>query len=284
MELWLTERESDSVAMRFRVREVLHTEESAHQRIAILELEALGRTLVLGDEIQVTERDSFIYHEMLAHVPLTAHPRPERVLIVGGGDLGLAAEVLKHPEVRQVDLVEIDARVLEVSRRWLAGAEQTASDPRVRLVVDDGARFVASVHSLYDVVLVDAPDPLGPAVPLFGAEFYRSVREALRNGGMVAAQSGGAWFQQEVTARLLAHAAAAFPRVAVYTASVPSYSIGPWTFLVGSLGPDPARPDELRARRLDTRYYTPELHRAAFALAPFIRQALEQRSGVRLSG
>lgn len=282
MGLWFTAPEGGSVLLRFQIRQVLHQERSEYQEIAVIELASMGRALVLGDELQVTERDGFIYHEMLAHVPLLAHPHPAWVLIVGGGDLGLLQEVLKHAEVEHVDLVEIDRRVLEVSRRWLPGADEAARDPRVRLVVEDGARFVTDVQEAYDVILVDAPDPVGPAAPLWGREFYRSLRQAVRPGGMVAAQAGGLWFQRELAVRLLTAAAALFPRVAVYTASVPSYSIGPWTFLVASLGANPTQPDEARASRLSTRCYTSAVHRAAFVLPPFARQALEQEAAVQL--
>ena len=273
-ELWFTETETPSVQMRFRVREVLYQKRSRYQEIMVMELEQLGRALALDGAIQVTDQDSFVYHEMLAHVPLCAHPHPSRVLIVGGGDLGLLAEVLKHPEVARVQLVEIDPEVLEVCQRFWPHARQAVRDPRVELVVEDGAVFVRAVREAFDVILVDAPDPGGVAMPLFTEEFYRDLRQALRPGGMVAAQSGGVWFQREVTARLVQHARAAFPRAEVYVASVPSYSIGPWSFVVASTGPDPQVPDGRRAGRLATRYYTEEVHRAAFALPAFLRQEL----------
>ena len=266
VELWFTETETPSVQMRFKVREVLYRQRSAYQDIVVLEFEDLGRALVLDGAIQFTEADGFVYHEMLAHVPLCAHPNPSRVLIVGGGDLGLLAEVLKHPEVQQVDLVEIDAQVVEVCQRFWPHARQAAQDPRVRLVVADASVHVKAVREAYDVVLVDAPDPGGPAIPLFSEGFYRDLKEVLRPEGLLAAQSGGLWFQRELTAQLVRHAAAIFPKAAVYLASVPSYSIGPWTFLAASKGPDPATPHGQRAAQLKTRYYTAAIHRAAFAL------------------
>lgn len=281
MELWFTETETASVQMRFKVREVLYRQRSPYQDIVVLEFEGLGRALVLDGAIQFTEADGFVYHEMLAHVPLCAHPNPARVLIVGGGDLGLLAEVLKHPEVQRVELVEIDAQVLEVCQRFWPDARQAAQDPRVRLVVADASVHVKAAGDAYDVVLVDAPDPGGPAVPLFSEEFYRDLRRVLRPGGLLAAQSGGLWFQRELTGQLLRHAAAHFPKAAVYLASVPSYSIGPWTFLAASTGPDPATPHEGRAARLKTRYYTAGVHRAAFALPAWVAEELGAGSGTR---
>ena len=274
MELWFTEKETAAVEMRFRVREVLHRQRSAYQEIVVLELEELGRALVLDGAIQFTDADGFVYHEMLAHVPLCAHPRPARVMIGGGGDLGLLAEVLKHPEVERVDLVEIDPAVVEVCRRFWPYARQAAEDPRVRLVAADAAEHVRASPEAYDVVLVDAPDPVGPAMPLYSLTFYQDLRRALHPGGLVAAQSGGVWFQRDLTVRLAGYARAVFPLVAVYLASVPSYSIAPWTFLAASLGPDPRQGDATRAARLPTRHYHAGLHSAAFGLPAWLAREL----------
>ncbi|MEW6046535.1 MAG: polyamine aminopropyltransferase [Bacillota bacterium] len=278
MDLWFIEREDDTVHMRFRVRQVLHQERSAYQEIVVAELDAMGRALILDDAIQVTERDAFIYHEMLVHVPLCAHPAPRRVLIIGGGDLGAAFEVARHAEVTEIDLVELDQRVVEVSAEHFSWARQVLRDPRLRIRFQDGARFVGQPGPPYDVILADAPDPVGPAEVLFGEPFYEAVRRRLRPGGVFVTQSGSMWFQPHLWGRVGRTLARVFGHVHLYLASVPTYSIGPWTFTGASLGPDLRIPQAARAARLKTRHYSPELHRAAFSLPPFIRERLEREA------
>ncbi len=275
MELWLLQDEDANVQMRFRVLQVLHRERSAYQEIAVMDLGSMGRTLVLDDAIQVTERDAFVYHEMLVHVPLCAHPRPRRVLVVGGGDLGAVAEIVQHDDVERIDLVEIDARVVELSRTYLPWAERAARDPRLTIHYGDGFAFLQAEGPRYDVIIVDAPDPVGPGVVLFDAPFYEAVRRRLDAGGVMVTQSGSVWFQSELLTGVRRRLAERFGRAWVYWAGVPSYSIGPWTFTGVSLGSDLSRPDPVRAARLTTRYYSPEVHRAAFHLPPFLRERLD---------
>lgn len=276
MDLWLVEREDDNVHMRFRVRRVLHHERSAYQEIAIVELEAMGRALVLDNAIQVTERDAFVYHEMLVHVPLCAHPDPRRVLVIGGGDLGAAMEIAKHDEVTRIDLVEIDRRVVELSQAYLPWAQEAARDPRLHLHFEDGFAFLQAPGPSYDVILADAPDPVGPGVVLFDEPFYAAARRRLNPGGVLVTQSGSVWFQGDLTSRIHRLLSQAFGSAHVYLASVPTYSIGPWTFTGASLGPDLTTPDAARARRLQTRYYTPEVHQAAFRLPRFVGERLQR--------
>ncbi|WP_324715597.1 polyamine aminopropyltransferase [Carboxydochorda subterranea] len=276
MQAWLVEREDAATRVQFRVRRVLHRERSPYQTISVVELESMGRALVLDDAIQVTERDAFVYHEMLVHVPACAHPRPRRVLVVGGGDGGTLLELARHPEVERIDLVEIDRRVVEVSRRFLPWAEAAFSDPRLTLHYADGARFLERPPSRFDLILVDAPDPVGPGEALFGDAFYEAALRALQPGGMLVTQSGSIWFQSPLLAAINRRLARWFGRVHTYLASVPTYSIGPWSFTVGSSGPDPRAVDAARARRLATRYYTAEVHRAAFVLPRFVQQQLDE--------
>lgn len=275
MDLWLFQDEDPHVQMRFRVRQVLHRERSAYQEIAILDLESMGRALVLDDAIQVTERDAFVYHEMLVHVPLCAHPRPSRVLVVGGGDLGAVAEIVRHDDVQQIDLVEIDRRVVELSLAYLPWAKPASRDRRLTIHYADGFAFLQGDGPAYDVIVADAPDPVGPGAVLFEPPFYQAARRRLNPGGIMVTQSGSVWSQPDLVRRTHRLMAEHFGSARVYWASVPSYSIGPWSFTAASLGPDLARPDLRRARRLATRYYSAEVHEAAFRLPPFVREPLE---------
>lgn len=274
MNTWFTEDQTKNLRISLRVRSILHKERSAYQEIAVYETEEFGRLLTLDDVIMTTEKDEFVYHEMLSHPALCAHPRPRQVLVVGGGDGGIVREVLKHPSVERVVLAEIDERVIEVSKRYLPTIASALDDPRVDIQVGDGIAYVADHPDAFDVILVDSTDPIGPAVGLFGESFYRSVRRALGEGGLFAAQTESPWFNQELLERIHHTLREIFPVSRLYWAAVPTYPGGFWTFSVGSLGPDLDTFDEARAAALDTKYYSPEMHRAALALPPFVRRVL----------
>ncbi|MBX6377882.1 MAG: polyamine aminopropyltransferase [Clostridia bacterium] len=269
MELWFTEDQTDHLRLSVRVREVLHRARSPYQAVAVYETEAFGRLLALDDVIMTTERDEFVYHELMAHVPLVTHPRPQRVCIVGGGDGGVLREVLKHPGVT-ADLVEIDAKVVEVSRRFLPSIATRFDDPRARVLYEDGIVHMARCEAAYDVVIVDSTDPVGPAVGLFGEDFYRSVYRALRDDGCFVAQTESPFFNQDLIRRVQATLRAIFPVVRLYWGVVPTYPGGFWTFSFASKGPDPLTAPLERAARLGTRWYSAAVHRAAFVLPPFV--------------
>ena len=276
LELWFAERQTPSVQLACRVSRTLVRRRTAHHDLAILETEPFGRMLVLNGAIQLTLADEFVYHEMLAHVPLSAHPDPRRVLVVGGGDGGTVREVLRHPGVEEVVLAEIDGDVVEACRNYLPEVASALSDPRVHLAIGDGVRHVQEHPQAYDVILVDSTDPVGPATQLFGPAFVESCRRALRPGGLLAAQTESPFFHGDLIAASFGHFRSTFPIARLYLAPVPTYPSGLWSFTVGSLGPDPARPvREEPTVRSAARYYTPEVHRAAFALPGFVRRLVE---------
>lgn len=244
---------------------------SAYQEVLIVELVDLGPALFLDGVLQMTARDEFIYHEMLVHVPLLAHRRPRRVLVVGGGDGGTLREVLRHREVERVDLVEIDPAVVEACRTWLPEVGGDAwDDPRCRIHFADGLAFLARAPAgAYDVILVDCSDPGGPASPLYDGPFYAEVHRALADDGIAVQQVTSPFFQPELAARTVRHLGRLFPRHGLYLCTVPTYLTGLQGFAWGSKGPDlsggPARPAPAGLR-----WYTPEVHRAAFALPPVL--------------
>lgn len=273
MECWFTDR-TENFGLTCRVRSVLHRERSPFQEIVVYDTEQFGRLLALDDVVMTTERDEFVYHEMMAHVPLVTHPAPRRVLVVGGGDGGVVREVLKHPEVERVRLVEIDERVIEVSRRYLPDIACGLDDPRVEVAVGDGVEHVRRARGEYDVVIVDSTDPVGPAVGLFREEFYRDVAEALAEDGLFVAQTESPFFHGDLLGQVQRALRRVFPVVRLYLCAVPTYPGGLWTISLGSRRHDPLDCSLERAGRLATRYYSPEVHRAAFALPPFVRQLL----------
>ncbi|HEY8417112.1 MAG TPA: polyamine aminopropyltransferase [Limnochordales bacterium] len=277
LDLWMKERENDDLYIGIRLSRVLHRERSRFQDIAIVDTPALGRMLVLDGIVQTTVKDEFTYHEMIVHVPMMSHPAPRRVLVIGGGDGGTVREVLKHPTVERVDLVEIDERVIALCRQYLPELSAQLDDPRVHIVVADGLEYVKHVQGEYDVVIVDSSDPLGPAVGLFKEEFYRDVYRALADGGLMVAQTESPFTTPELVKEVAAAIGRAFPpQPYVYLAVVPIYSVAEWSFTVGSKGPDPRSPRIASDAELPfpTKYYTPEVHRAAFALPRYVRELL----------
>jgi len=188
--VFLEEAELDGhYGLAIRVDRVLEKKTTAFQELIVAEAGPLGRVLILDGNVQVSEYDETGYHEMMAHVPLLTHPRPERVLIIGGGDGGTLREALRHPEVERVDLCEIDEEVIEASRRFLPGLSRSFDSPKASVHITDGISFVQEHPGAWDVILVDSSDPVGPAEGIFGEPFYRDVRSALRPGGIAVGQA-----------------------------------------------------------------------------------------------
>ncbi len=273
MDLWFTERQNDSVALSLRITRTVHREQTAYQDLAVLESPHVGRVLALDGCVMTTDMDEFVYHEMIAHVPLCTHPDPRTVLVVGGGDGGTVREVLKHPSVQSVTLAEIDEGVVEASRRFLPRLSVALDDPRCRVQIGDGAEHVKAHPRAYDVVICDSTDPVGPGTVLFSPEFYASVFDALSEDGVFCAQTESPFFRPDLIARVLGSLRASFPIVRLYLATVPTYPGALWSFALASKGRDPLA--DARTVPLDTRYYTPEIHRAAFVLPRFVLDMVE---------
>lgn len=275
---WITDQGGEAFAHIYRVDAVLHDERSAFQRVRVIENLDFGRMLILDDAVQTTERDEFIYHELLAHVPLCTHPAPRRVLIIGGGDGGLLREVLRHP-IEHATMVEIDRAVIDATLRWIPSIPANCyADPRARLLVDDGIRFVRESGEHFDVAMVDSTDPKGPSLGLFSSEFYGQMAALLGASGVLAVQSGSPLYQQDLIAMVQQHMAPHFRWVRTYLGAVPTYPGVFWTFTLGSSGRDPAgvNPEELveRMRQIPTRYYLPAAHHGLFAPPPFLQSAM----------
>lgn len=282
-EEWITDPGGEGFAHIYRVDELLYDGRSPYQRIRVIRNADFGRMLILDEAVQTTERDDFIYHELLSHVPLCTHPRPRRVLIIGGGDGGLLREVLRHP-IQHATMVEIDRAVVEVTRQHIPEIPGRAfDDPRARLVIADGIAFVRETDERFDVALVDSTDPVGPAVGLFGAAFYEQLAARLGPEGVLAVQSGSPLYQRHVMAMVARHMAPHFRWVRPYLGTVPTYPGVLWSFTIGSQARDPLALDEAeiahRLAGITTRYYTPASHRHLFTLPPFL-VAQEDATGV----
>jgi spermidine synthase len=273
----------DSYGQRFSIDEVFFESRTEHQHLLIFHNAKFGRVMALDGVVQTTERDEFYYHEMLAHVPLFAHGAAKRVLIVGGGDGGLLREVVKHREVEQVTQVEIDGSVVEMAKTWLPDHSRGAfDDPRFELVIADGAEYVRTAERRFDVILVDSTDPIGPGEVLFSTAFYRDCDALLAPGGVLVNQNGVPFMQLDEVRKTARAFRELFADWHFYGVAVPTYVGGIMT--LGWATQEPTRrtvPLEVLEERfaeaaIDTRYYTPAVHRGAFALPRFVEEAIER--------
>ena len=264
----------------FDVIEFYESFETDIQQIDVFEAKDWGTVLALGGVTNVTDRDESSYHEMLAHVPILAHGAARRVLIIGGGDGGMAREVLRHQSVTHVTMVEIDAGVVEFSKTYLPMLSQGAfDDPRLDLVIADGADFIRSATDRYDVIIVDSTDPIGPGEVLFSDTFYGHAKRRLAPGGILVTQNGVPFLQGDELTGTMRAFTALFADATCYLATIPTYAGGPMAFGWGTDGD--ARSvslDVLKERfdaaGIDTGYYTPEGHLGAFALPGYVRKLL----------
>jgi spermidine synthase len=276
---WMTERLHDHYAQSLRVDEMLYDSNTEHQRLKVFQNGQFGRILTLDDVVQTTEGDNFIYHEMLTHVPILAHGAAKRVLIIGGGDGGMARAALQHKSVEHVTMVEIDAGVVDFSKKYLPMLSAGAfDDPRLNLVINDGAVFMKETSEKFDVIIVDSTDPIGPGEVLFTDTFYGHAARALTEDGIIVTQNGVPFMQGDELTGTLRAFQALFADASCYLATIPTYAGGPMAFGWGSHS-DKARNvslSDLEARfaaaGIETEYYNPEVHKAAFALPNYVRK------------
>jgi spermidine synthase len=278
---WTVETLHDDYRQCLKEDAVLYDSETAHQRLRVIENATFGRVLTLDDVVQTTEGDEFIYHEMLTHVPLLAHGAARRVLIVGGGDGGMAREVLRHRAIEHVTMVEIDAGVVEFSKQYLPSLSAGAfDDARLNLVIADGAAFMRDSTETFDVIISDSTDPIGPGEVLFTDSFYGHVKNRLATGGIFVTQNGVPFMQADELSGTMRAFRTLWSDATCYLATVPSYAGGPMAF---GWGTDTAAREvdlavletRFAATGIATRYYTPEVHKAAFALPGYVKVLVE---------
>lgn len=270
------------VALSLEVTKVLHRERSQYQDIMMLETRSHGRALILDGIIQCTENDEFSYQEMISFLPLCSHPNPKRVLIVGGGDGGVAREVAKHPDVEHITQVEIDAKVLELSKKYLPFMGAGLEHPKVNLRVGDGFEFMKKHTGEFDVIITDSSDPVGPAECLFEESYFNLMKTALRPGGIICSQAGTAWANLDHVTQTLHHCKSTFPVADYGIAAVPTYPTGQIGFVLGSLNAEtnfrePKKVfSETELDNMSMKYYDDQVHRAAFVLPRFIKNILHK--------
>lgn len=276
-----TETLYDSYGQEFAVDKVYFENKTDHQHLVIFENAKFGRVMALDGIIQTTEADEFIYHEMLTHVPLIAHGKVKRVLIIGGGDGGMLREVCKHSSVEHITQVEIDNQVVEMCKEYLPNHSAGAyDDPRVNVVIDDGANFVRECEDHFDVIISDSTDPIGPGDVLFTSDFYENCKKCLTSGGILVTQNGVAYMQLDEVTTTAKRLQPYFSDQSFYCAAVPTYIGGVMTFAWASdnhelrqLSIDDIA-QRFKAANIKCRYYNPAIHVASFALPQYILDAL----------
>nr|AHK12775.1 spermidine synthase [Antheraea pernyi] len=264
----------------FEVKEVLQSGKSQYQNIDVFDTTSLGRVLVLDDIIQCTQKDEFSYQEMISFLPLCCHKNPEKVLIVGGGDGGVAREVAKHPKVKEIVQVEIDEKVIEVSKKYLQFMAVGFDSEKLELHVGDGFEFMKNHSQEFDVIITDSSDPIGPAVNLFLENYFSLMKSALKPNGIVCSQAGTIWNDLDLVTSTLGYCRNQFPAAAYAYTTVPAYPSGPIGFVIGSLDKNIkfdqptlvfSREDE---KAMNLKYYNSDIHKAAFVLPTFVKYRL----------
>ncbi|MBK5245241.1 MAG: polyamine aminopropyltransferase [Eubacteriaceae bacterium] len=279
MELWFTESHTPSVKFSIQVDRQLYCGQSEFQRIDVFDSKEFGRFLTLDGYMMLTEKDEFIYHEMIVHVPMAVHPSVKRVLIIGGGDGGAIRELTRYPTVEHIDLVEIDELVVEVCKKYLTQTACSFNDERVHLHFQDGLRYIRHCENDYDLIIVDSTDPFGPGEGLFTKEFYGNCYKALKEDGIMVNQHESAFYADDAIAMQRAHKriVESFLISKVYQAHIPTYPSGHWLFGFASKKYHPIH--DLKAVKwnalgLKTNYYNTRLHAGAFALPNYVEEML----------
>ena len=279
MELWFSEEHTRTVRLSLRVDKQLFSEVSEYQRVDIYESVEYGRVLVLDGRIMITERDEFIYHEMITHVPMCVNPSIKRVLLVGGGDGGSARELLKYDTIEKIDLVEIDEAVIRGCRRHIPQTAACLDNERVELFIGDGLKFIRRKADEYDLIIIDSTDPFGAGEGLFTKEFYGNCYNALKAEGIMINQHENPFYSRDVAAMQRAHKrlTGSFPIVRVYQINIPTYPAGQWLFGFASKKYHPTEGVEFakwESLKVQTHCYNPKIHIGAFALPTYVIKKL----------
>lgn len=281
MEIWFSELHTDNVKLSIRLEKQLFSGESEYQRIDVFDSEEFGKFISLDGEIVFSEKDEFIYDEMVTHVPMAVHPNVQNVLIIGGGDGGVAKELLQYPSVKRIDVVETDEMFVDVCRRFFPEVACALDDERVDVHYDDGLRFLRSKKDQYDLIINDSTDPFGHTEGLFTKEFYGSCYKALTEDGIMVYQHGSPFYDEDELACRSMHRKAyrSFPISRVYQAHIPTCPSGYWLFGFASKKYHPIKdfkPKEWNDLDIETWYYTTHLHMGAFMLPKYVEDLLEE--------
>ena len=281
MELWFSEYHAPDVKHSIRVNRHLFSKKSEYQQIDIYDTAEFGKVLVLDGNVMLTERDEFIYDEMITHVPMSVHKNVKNILVIGAGDGGVVKELTRYECVERIDLVEMDEQVIEACRTYLPENACRLDDDRVHIYFDNALRFIRRCTDTYDLIIVDSNDPFGPSEGYFTREFYGICYNALREDGIMVNQQGSPFYKHDAEAMQRSHKRIVntFPISRVYQAHIPTYAAGYWLFGFASKKYHPIDDfdaEQWKAHHLSTKYYTTKLHVGAFYLPAYLEKMLEE--------
>lgn len=280
MELWYTEEHTKNVKFSLKVKEHLFTGKSEFQKVDVLDTLEYGKLLTLDGLVMVTEKDEFIYHDMIVHVPMAVNPNIKKALVIGGGDGGTVRELMRYKTIEHVDMVEIDKMVCDVAREFFPTISCDLDNERVSLYYEDGIKFIKDKKNEYDLIIVDSTDPIGPGEGLFTTEFYTDCFNALTENGILTNQSEGVMYDSLAKELIRSHSKIKkiFPISTIYQGFIPTYPTGYWLFGFASKALDPLKDlqeEAWNALNIKTKYYNTELHKGAFALPNFVKEKIE---------
>lgn len=285
MDLWFSEFHSKDVKFSVRIEKQLYSGKSDFQRIDVFETKEFGKFFTLDGYIMITEKDEFIYHDMIVHVPMATNPKIENVLVIGAGDGGTVRELVRYNSVKNIDMVEIDKLVVDVCREYFPNSTSGLDDPRVNLYFEDGLKFISDKENEYDLIIVDSTDPIGPGEGLFTGEFYGNCYKSLRKDGILVNQHESPFYPEYARQMQRAHKRIRefFPISKVYQVHIPTYASGHWLFGFASKTFDPV--EDLDAEKWNalghaTRYYNTDIHKGAFAIPNYVKELLEKSDQV----
>lgn len=280
MELWFTEKHTDNVHFSIRIEKHIESVQSDFQKIDIFQTAEFGKMLVIDGYVMLTEKDEFIYHEMITHVPMAVNPNIKKILVIGAGDGGTVRELTRYDHIEKIDMVEIDKKVVDLCKEFLPQTSHKLNDERVNLFFEDGLKFVKRKSNEYDLIIVDSTDPEGPGLELFSKEFYENCYNALVSDGILVNQHESPYYSQDALAMQNAHKKikTVFPIAKVYQAHIPTYGSGHWLFGFASKKFDPINDlneDLWNSKGLKTNYYNTELHKGSFAIPNYVKALLD---------
>lgn len=279
MDLWFTENHTENVRFSFKIKKQLYSSKSYYQQIDVFDTFEFGRVLVLDGYLMLTEKDEYIYHEMVTHVPMAVNPEIENVLIIGAGDGGTLREICRYKHIKRIDMVEIDEQVVNVCKEYLPQTACSFNDPRLNLFIADGLKFVRQKSNDYDLIIVDSTDPFGPGEGLFTKEFYGNCFKALTDKGILINQHESTYYDSyvDMVKRTHKRIGGSFPVAMVYQTHIPTYPSGQWLFGFASKNFHPIhdlQEDKWNEFKLKTKYYNTNLHKGCFALPNDVMEVL----------
>ncbi len=278
-DLRYTEMSELGMGISVKVNSTIFHDESEFQTIDIIDTPALGKMLILDGLVMTSDKDEFFYHEMISHVPMNSHPCPKQVLVIGGGDGGTVREVLRHQSVERVVLCEIDGSVVECCKKYIPNIASELDNPKVEMQIRDGVEYISTQKNQFDIILIDSTDPLGPGVGLFTEEFYTNVKNSLKKGGIMVAQSESPFADQKEMKLMYALLKKVFPIVKPYVGPMPTYPGGYWSWAFCSVDVEPLSfIDEKRVAEIskNSKLYNAEIHKSVFALPNFVKKLVSE--------